>query len=150
MIKMKVTGIDATIRSFNRKNKDVEQAITDGTEEAGDYLIECIENKFGVYQSGWKKLKYETIARKRRRGAGANADKPLIEFGDMMFSFYKRTRVRTRKHVIHILSDDPKILHHIYGAPSVNVPKRDPVRPTMKKEHNKCLKFIRDAVGRVL
>jgi hypothetical protein len=150
MIKTRVTGIDAAIRSFDRKRDDVEQALTEGTEEAGDYLIECIEDKFGVYQPGWKKLKYETIYRKKRHGAGANATKPLIEFADMMFSFFKITSVKTRKHVVHILSDDPKIIHHIYGAPSAGVPKRDPVRPTVKEENEKCLEIIKDAVRRIL
>ena len=150
MIRVRISGVDAVVRSYDRKKEDIEQALTDGTEEAGDYLIECIEDKFGVYQPGWAQLKYETIVRKRRRGAGANANKPLIEFADMMFSFFKRTSARTRKHVVHILSDDPKILHHIYGAPARNVPKRDPVRPTIREENEKCLDIIKDAVRRVL
>lgn len=150
MIRVRVSGIDKTIREYDRRREDIEQALTDGTEEAGDYLIECIENKFGTYQPGWEKLKMETIKRKVRRGAGSNATRPLIEFGDMMFSFFKRTSAKTRKHVVHILSDDPKILHHIYGAPGANVPKRDPVRPTVREENDKCLEMIRDAVRRIL
>lgn len=150
MIKTRITGVDAVVRQFDRTRDDIEQALTDGTEEAGDYLIECIENKFGVYQPGWEKLKYETIHRKRKRGAGINATKPLIEFGDMMFSFFKKTSAKTRKHVVHIYSDDPKIIHHIYGAPSKNVPKRDPVRPTVKEENDNCLEIIKNAVRRIL
>jgi hypothetical protein len=150
MIKTRITGVDAVVRQFDRTRDDIEQALIRGTEEAGDYLIECIENKFGVYQPGWKKLKYETIYRKRRHGAGANATKPLVEFSDMMFSFFKKTSAKTRKHVVHIYSDDPKLIHHIYGAPSKNVPKRDPVRPTIKEENDKCLEMIADAVRRIL
>lgn len=150
MIKVRVTGVDAVVRAFDRTQQRIEDALTEGTEEAGDYLIECIEDKFGVYQPGWDKLKYETIVRKRRRGAGANANKPLIEFGDMMFSFYKKTSARTRKHIVHILTDDTKIVHHIYGAPDAGVPKRDPVRPTVKEENDECLKIIKDAVGRAV
>lgn len=150
MIRTRLSGVDAVVRSFDRTRDDIEQALADGTEEAGDYLIECIENKFGVYQPGWEKLKYETIYRKRRRGAGANATKPLIEFGDMMFSFFKKTSARTRKHVVHIFSDDPKIIHHMYGAPSAGVPKRDPVRPTIKEENDRCLEIIKNAVRRIL
>lgn len=150
MITVKVRGVDAVVRSFDRKKESIEQALSEGTEEAGDYLIERIEDKFGVYQPGWAKLKYETIARKRRRGAGSNANKPLIEFGDMMFSFFKKTSAKTRKHIVHISSDDPKLIHHMYGAPAKNVPKRDPVRPTIKEENDKCLEIIKDAVRRVL
>lgn len=142
--------MDALVRSFDRKKQGIEDALTKGTEEAGDYLIEQIEDKFGEYQPGWAKLKYETIIRKKRRGAGANASKPLIEFGDMMFSFYKKTSARTRSHIVHIMSDDPKILHHMYGVPQVNLPKRDPVRPTVKEENDKCLDIIRDFVKKAM
>lgn len=150
MVKVRVKGMDKVVRSFDRKTEGVGEALAKGTEEAGDYLIECIEDKFGVYQPGWQKLKYETVVRKRRRGAGANATKPLIEFGDMMFSFFKKTSAKTRSHVIHILSNDPKLIHHMYGAPSAGVPKRDPVRPTVKEENEKCLDIVREAVRRIL
>lgn len=150
MIKTRIKGVDAVVRSFDRTREDIEQALTDGTEEAGDYLIDCIIDKFGNYQAGWAMLKPETITRKIRRGAGANADKPLVEFGKMMFSFFKKTSAKTRKHVVHIYSNDPKIIHHIYGAPGANVPKRDPVRPTVKEENDTCLEIIREAVGRIL
>lgn len=145
MIKTRVTGLDAVIRSYDRKRKEIEDALTEGTEEAGDHLIEAIEDKFGKYQPGWAKLKYETMLRK-----ADNNTKPLIEYADMMFSFYKIVRVRSRKHVVHVVSDDPKIVHHVYGAPRANVPKRDPVRPTTKEENDACIKIIRDAVRRIL
>lgn len=150
MITVKIKGVDAVVRSYDRKKKSIEDALTEGTEEASEYLIEKIEDKFGTYQKGWKQLKYETIARKRRRGAGANANKPLIEFGDMMFSFYSKISARTRKHVVHILSDDPKLPFHMYGVPSKNLPKRDPVRPTIREENEKALEIIKDAVRRAL
>lgn len=146
MISVRIKGVDALVRSFDRKIDGMEDALTKGTDEAADYLIECIEDKFGVYQPGWKPLKPDTIFKKAKLGAGANANKPLIMFGDMMFSFFKRTSVRTRKHVVHILTNDPKIIHHIYGAPGANVPMRDPVRPTVREENEKCIDIIRDVV----
>ena len=150
MIKVRVTGVDRTVRMYDRTKEKIEEALTTGTEEAGNFLIEEIEDKFGKYQSGWQHLKLETIKRKIRRGAGANADKPLIEFGDMMFSFERVTSAKTRKHVVHIVSNDPKLVHHMYGAPARNVPKRDPVRPTMKENNDKALEIIKNAVERVL
>ena len=143
MIKVRIKGVDAVVRSYDRKKEGIEEALTEGAEEAADYLIECIEDKFGVYQPGWEKLKPETIFKKVM-----NKTKPLVEFGDMMFSFDKKTSVKTRKHVVHITSDDPKLIHHMYGAPSANVPKRDPVRPTVKEENDTCLNMIKDAVRR--
>lgn len=145
MITVKVKGLDAVVRSYDRKKEGIEDALTEGTKEAADYLIECIQYKFGVYQPGWEKLKPETIFKKFM-----NKTKPLMEYTNMMHSFDKKVSARTRKHVVHITSDDPKLIHHIYGAPSANVPKRDPVRPTVKEENNTCLEIIKDVVRRTL
>lgn len=150
MIKVRVSGVDAVVRSYNRKKAGIEDALTQGTEEAGDYLIECIEDKFGTYQPGWAALKYETIEKERRMGYGGNAASPLVMTADMMFSFYKQIAAKTRKHVVWIMSDDPKLRWHMYGAPGAGVPKRDPVRPTVKEENEKCLDIIKDAVRRAL
>lgn len=145
MVKVRVKGVDAVVRSYDRKKEGIEDALSEGTEEAADYLIECIEDKFGKYQPGWEQLKPETIFKKVM-----NKTKPLVEFADMMFSFDKKISAKTRKHVIHITSDDPKLIHHMYGAPRANLPKRDPVRPTVKEENDKCLDIIRNAVRRAL
>ena len=150
MIKVRLSGVDDVVRSYNRKKTGIEDALTVGTEEAGDYLIECIEDKFGTYQSGWKALKPETIAKEKRLGFGSNANKPLVMTADMMFSFYKQISAKTRKHVVWIMSDDPKLRWHMYGAPNAGVPKRDPVRPTVQEENETCLEIIKDAVRRAL
>jgi hypothetical protein len=141
MIRVRITGVDAVVRSYDRTKDGIEDALTTGTEEAADYLIDCIQDKFGKYQPGWEQLKYETIHRKKM-----NKTKPLVEYADMMFSFNKMTSARTRKHIIHVTSNDPKLIHHMYGAPVVNLPKRDPVRPTVKEENEKCLEILRKAV----
>ena len=150
MVTVKVVGVDAVVRSFDRKKRGMEEALDDATEEAGDYLIEKIQDKFGHYQSGWKQLKYETVVRERKMGFGANATKPLVMSADMMFSFDKKTSVKTRKHVVHITSDDPKLQYHMYGAPGAGVPKRDPVRPTIREENEHALNIIKNAVRRVI
>lgn len=153
MIKAHLIGFDKVIRTFDRTNADVEEALYEGTEDAATYLRERIEDRFGTYQSTggrsngpWAKLKYKTIAQKRKRGHGANATKPLVETGDMMFSFDIQTSNRTRKHTATITSDDDKLIHHIYGAPEAGVPRRDPVRPTFEAERQKCFDIIADAV----
>lgn len=150
MIKVRVSGVDDVVRSYNRKKAGIEEALTVGTEEAGDYLIERIEDKFGTYQPGWKPLKYETIYKERKMGFGSNATKPLVMAADMMFSFYKQISARTRKHVVWIMSDDPKLKWHMYGVPGSGIPKRDPVRPTIQEENEKCLEIIKDAVRRAI
>lgn len=143
MITVKVRGVDAVVRSFDRTCERIEEALTKGTEDAGDHIIDCITEKFGRYQSGWPHLKPDTI---RKKGF----DEPLIETSDMMFSFDKKTAAKTRKHVVWVTSDDPKLVHHMYGAPAANVPKRDPVRPTIKEENDAALEIIKDAVRSIL
>jgi hypothetical protein len=153
MIRAHLSGFDKFIRTFDRTNQDVEDALYEGTEDAANYLRERIEEKFGVYQSTggtgngpWAKLKYKTIAQKRKRGHGANATKPLVETGDMMFSFDIQTSNRTRKHTATITSDDEKLLYHIYGAPEAGLPRRDPVRPTFEEERQNCFDIIVESV----
>lgn len=150
MIKMNVSGIDALLRTFDRKIDGVEDALSEGCDEAADYLIECIEDKFGVYQPGWAKLTYETVKKKINKGNGANANKPLVDYGDMMFSFKKITSNRTRKHTVTVSSDDPRIKWHVYGARGAGVPRRDPVRPTIAEERQKIFEIVKDKVMEVL
>lgn len=149
-MRVHISGVDAVVRSFDRKIEGMEEALDEGCTEAAEHLQECIENKFGVYQPGWAPLKYITRLKKRRKGNGVNSNKPLVDFGDMMFSFSIQTSNRTRKHTAAVISDDERILHHIYGAPAANVPKRDPMRPTAKEEREACLKILIDKVKEVM
>lgn len=149
-IRAHVSGVDAVIRNFDRRIDGMEEALDEGCTEAAEYLRECVEDKFGVYQPGWKPLQYITRLKKRRKGNGANANKPLVDYGDMMFSFDLQLSNRTRKHTVAITSDDEKIIHHIYGAPMAGVPKRDPVRPTVKEERENCLQILVDKVKEVM
>lgn len=146
MVTVKTTGIDKLIREFDRKIDGMDDALTEGTEEAADYLIDKMIDKFGTYQPGWAQLKQNTIDKEYMMGFGGNADKPLVMSSDMMFAFDKETRRRTRMHVVWITNDDPKMPWHMYGVPSAGVPARDPVRPTMKEEHDKVFDIIRQKV----
>lgn len=157
IMRVHVSGLDKFLRDYDRKNSDIENALHDGVEEATEYLRESMENKFGSYQSSggtrggpWDKLKYETIVRKRKKGNGGNANKPLVDYGDMMFSLDMQTSNRTRKHTMTITSDDEKILFHVFGVPRRGVPKRDPIRPTIDEEREMCFKIVADAVRKVL
>lgn len=149
-IRTHIAGIDAVIRNFDRRIDGMEDALDQGCTEAAEYLQECIEDKFGVYQKGWKPLEYITRMKKVRKGNGSNANKPLVDFGDMMFSFYIDTSNRTRKHTVAVKSNDEKLIYHMYGVPSANVPKRDPVRPTVKEERENCIKILIDKVKEVM
>lgn len=149
MITVKVKGVDAVIREFDRKIEGMEQALDEGCEDAADYLIEKMEDKFGHYQSGWAQLKEDTIWKETKMGYGSNASKPLVMTADMMFAFDKILSRRTRKHVVWITNNDPKISWHMDGVPSRGIPARDPVRPTLKAENDNALQKIRDAVKRV-
>ena len=139
MIKVHIAGVDSTVRRLRALNDDIENALDEGCEEAAESLRDAISEKFGRYQPGWKQLKPETIRKK-----GNN--EPLIDSGDMMFSFEIQTSNRTRKHTATVYSEDEKLPYHVYGAPGANIPKRDPVRPTTKEERENCLKIIMNKV----
>ena len=158
-LRVHLSGYDKLLRRFDRTDDRVEEALSEGTEQAAEHLLECIEGKFGVYQQSggrsngpWEKLKYETIVRKRKKGNNANATKPLVDYGDMMFSFEYQTSNKTRKHSVAIISNDDKILYHIYGmrTRTRGVPRRDPVRPTIEEERQECFDIVVDAVRRAI
>ena len=87
-VRVHVQGLDKVLRDIDRTIEGMEDALDEGCQDAAEYLQECIEDKFGVYQPGWKPLQYVTRLKKARKGNGANSNKPLVDFGDMMFSFY--------------------------------------------------------------
>ena len=151
-VRVHVQGLDKVLRDIDRTIEGMEDALDEGCQDAAEYLQECIEDKFGVYQPGWKPLQYVTRLKKARKGNGANSNKPLVDFGDMMFSFYTETSNRSRKHTVTVKSDDRRLLYHMFGARSKKrgVPKRDPVRPTVKEERDNCVKMILDKVMEVL
>lgn len=150
MIRAHVSGIDAVIRKFDRRAEGMEEALDEGCTEAAEYLKECVEDKFGVYQKGWAPLQYVTRLKKKRKGNGVNSNKPLVDYGDMMFSFYIDTSNRTRKHTVAVKSDDERLVHHVYGAPNAGVPRRDPIRPTVKEERENCTKILINKVKEVM
>lgn len=150
MLRTHIVGIDALIREYDRKIEGMEEALDEGCMEAAEHLQESIEDKFGVYQKGWKPLKYITRLKKKRKGNGANSNKPLVDYGDMMFSFEIQTSNRTRKHTVAVVSDDERLPYHVYGVPSKNVPKRDPMRPTAKEERETCIEIIINKVKELI
>lgn len=143
MIKVHVSGVDRVVRELRELGGNIEDALDDACEEAAEYLRDSISDKFGFYQDGWDQLKPDTINHK------GGADEPLIESGDMMFSFEIQTSNATRKHTATVYSEDEKLIHHVYGAPRAGVPMRDPVRPTTKEEKDECINIIRDKVKEV-
>lgn len=143
MVRVHIVGVDATVRKLRALSDNVEDALDEGCEEAAEELCDAITEKFGRYQPGWKHLSPETI---RKKGH----DEPLIDTGDMMFSFKTKTSNRTRKHTVTVYSDDKKLPYHVYGAPSANVPRRDPVRPTTREERENCINIIKRKVREVL
>lgn len=150
LIRVHVSGIDSVIRNFDRRIEGMDEALDEGCIEAAEYLQECIEDKFGVYQHGWEPLEYITRIKKRRKGNASNSNKPLVDYGDMMFSFDIDTSNRTRKHTVAVTSDDERLPYHVYGVWLTNVPKRDPVRPTVKEERETCIEILINKVKELM
>lgn len=135
MVSVHVKGVDQAVRDLRKLGGNIEEVLDEACTEAAEHLRDSITEKFGRYQSGWEHLKQDTIDRK-------GSDEPLIDSGDMMFSFEIKTSNTTRKHTATVYSEDPKLPYHVYGAPSAGVPQRDPVRPTTKEERDECINII--------
>lgn len=152
-VKVRIRGVDQYIRTLARTNDATRRAANVGVIKAAEHLLQKVREKFGVYQStggtgggSWAKLKYETIARKLRKGYG---NKPLIETGAMRDSF---SVVRGGKGTIaaSVGSSDPKLIHHIYGAPRAGVPQRDPIRVTATEQMGACHDIIEREITKEL
>lgn len=146
-VKFRVRGVTRYVRDLSRMKNDGNASAIRGVLKAAQYLLEKVKAKFGTYQQTggkpggrgpWPKLKYETIARKLRRGYSKG---PLLASGSMRDSI---TIVKGGKGRISasIGSNDPKLIHHIYGAPRAGVPQRDPLLVTMVDEKKNCEDII--------
>jgi hypothetical protein len=153
-VKVRIKGIDRTLRELANTNDDTLDAARSGVHKAAEYLMEVIKEKFGVYQDtggngggAWARLKFETIQRKMRKyGVG---DKPLIASGEMRDSFYIKEGGEGTI-AASVASRDPKLIHHIYGAPRAGVPRRDPMLVTAVEEHDMCHDIVEDEINDVL
>lgn len=149
---MRVRGVDRYIRDLARDNDDNKKAAIRGVRKAAEHLLRVVKSKFGSYQSTggkpqgmgpWPKLKFETIQRKLRQYGIGN--KPLIGSGDMSNSF---TVVEGGPGRISasVGSSDPKLVHHVYGAPRAGVPQRDPIMVTATEQRDECHKIIENEI----
>lgn len=152
-VAVRIKGIDQFIRGLAKTNDATERAAVRGIMKSAEHLKQKVEEKFGVYQStggtnggAWQKLKYETIARKLRKGYG---NKPLIETGAMKGSIKIIPGGKGRL-AARVGSDDPKMVHHVYGAPGSGVPKRDPIIVTAEEQRNACHDIIEQEIRNVL
>lgn len=145
-VKVTLSGVDALIRKYDKKIDDINDAMESGCDDVGYYLVEKIKAKFPTMTPAHKP---DTPYREMRRG-GASPFAMLEENGEMKESITYRTSNRTRSHVVNIISNSIKLLWHMHGVPKRGVPKRDPVRPTVREEKQKCLDTIREYIEDVL
>lgn len=142
-LKVRIRGIDTYIRDLAKLESKTYDAAREGTVEAAEYLLEVVKEKIGVYQPGWAKLKHETIKKKLYKyGVG---DKPLLASGALRDSFSVIEGGKGRLSA-SVGSDSPYLIHHVYGAPGANVPKRDPIRVTAVEEMDMCHQIIEDRI----
>ena len=156
MMKVRVRGVNTTVRNLANTSEVVHDATSKGIYKAAEYLMQKVIEKFGTYQTtggdpggrgGWKKLTYETRKRKARKYGFS--DKPLIATGEMMNSFsVKRGGKGTL--AASVVSSSDILVYHVYGAPGAGLPMRDPIRVTAVEEMQACTQIIEDYVGDAL
>lgn len=146
-MRARVRGIDAMMRELAMTNIRERQALKDGVHDAAEYLQTKIEAKMGVYQSSggsgggsWAKLKWETNKKKLRKYGFSG--KPLIGTGHMKDSFYVHDTDNKKNVMSSVANSDPKMVHHVYGAPMANLPPRDPMLIASIEEKEECRRII--------
>lgn len=158
MFKVRIRGVNQTVRQLVRDNEAIYEGAREGCNEAARYLLGIIKAKFGKYNptggppgghGGWPKLKPDTIWKKVRK-YGSNKG-PLIASGKTVGSLTVVEGGKGRL-AASVGADSSYLIHHVYGAPGANVPMRDPMRVTALEEKDKCteiiMKHIDDALRR--
>lgn len=145
-IRVRVHGIDKMMRQLARTAEEEKIALRRGIHESAEHLKEKIEEKIGVYQSTggsgggpWAKLKFETNMKKLRRFGFSG--RPLFATGKLKGSLYVHDS-GGKTLMSSVGSDDPKMVHHVYGAPKRNLPPRDPMMVTANEEVDECRRII--------
>lgn len=155
-MKVRIRGVNTYIRDLARTNDATYRAARKGVVKAAEYLLEKVVAKIGKYQptgglmggrGKWPKLKDATIRKKLYRyNVG---DKPLYMTGELKDSF-KVVEGGRGTLSASVGSDSDYLVHHVYGAPGANVPRRDPIRVTAVEELDACHKIIEDEIMKEL
>lgn len=141
-VTVRIRGISNTVRNLAHTSDAIFDGALNGINDAASYLKNRIEDKFGSYQQTggpgdgpWPRLKPATIRHKK------TGDSPLYTTGNMAGSLYIEHGGKGRLSA-RVASSSSYIIHHIYGAPRGNVPKRDPFKVTAKEEADACRDII--------
>ena len=152
-IRVRIKGVDKTVRSLASISDYINDAAHDGCTEAAEHLKNKIEDKVGSYQSTggpnggpWPQLTRSTLFKHMRIGKG---DTPLDYTGGLKGSFYVQEGGKGRLSA-QVKSSCEYIIHHIYGAPRKHVPKRDPMLCTANEERENCRRIILNAIGEAI
>lgn len=156
MFKVRVRGVNTTVRSLANTNEEIFEYTRKGIFEAAKHLLDKTVAKFGSYQptggdpngkGAWKKLKMNTRFRKMKKYGFS--DKPLVATGETMNSFSIKYGGKGTL-AASVVSTSDKLIHHVYGAPNANVPMRDPIRVTAVEELDTCTRIIEDYVDKAV
>ena len=152
-MRIRIRGVDKTVRSLASISDYINDAAHDGCTEAAEHLKNKIEDKVGRYQSTggpnggpWPQLTRSTLFKHMRIGKG---DTPLDYTGGLKGSFYVQEGGKGRLSA-QVKSSCEYIIHHIYGAPRKHVPKRDPMLRTADEERENCRTIILNAIGEAI
>lgn len=152
-MRIRIRGVDKTVRSLASISDYINDAAHDGCTEAAEHLKNKIEDKVGSYQSTggpnggpWPQLTRSTLFKHMRIGKG---DTPLDYTGGLKGSFYVQKGGKGRLSA-QVKSSCEYIVHHIYGAPRKHVPKRDPMLCTTNEERENCRRIILNAIGEAI
>lgn len=151
-IKVRVKGVDRALLELARTDDAHKRALKRGVREAAEMLMQAIKSKFGSYQAtggtgggAWARLTFDTMKQKLRKYGFSG--KPLVGTGKMRDSFYVKDGGEGT-FAASVASTDSKLINHIYGAPRVGLPQRDPMVVTAEEKRSDCRKIILEEVYR--
>lgn len=148
-MKVDVSGLNEIIKELDTMDKSIKVGTRRGLVKSSIYLRDKIKERFGTYQASggdgggpWKRLLYATVVRKRKKGYGTSANSPLVKTGKLRESI--KNRINRAGTEASIYSNDTRLKYHVYGAPRMGVPKRDPMKITTKEEQENVIEIFKE------
>lgn len=152
MVTLTITGLNKTVSWLRGLGDDLEDAILQGLEDAGEETIKRIQQV--IDEGDFEPLAEPTPEIETRLYNASYPNEILKMNGDLYNSFDYQTFTKGRKYTLSVYSTCDYLAYHIFGVPDNGwgrrVPVRDPLSPVTKRFSNSIIRKIETPVFRAL
>lgn len=152
LVTMQITGLNRTVSWLKSLGDNLEDAILEGLENAGQYTIERIQQV--IDEQDFIPLAEPTPELEIKLYGASYPDDILKMNGNLYNSFDYQTFTAGRRYSLQINSNCDYLAYHIFGVAyngwGRRVPMRDPITPVTRRFSNSIIRQIEVPVFRAL